>query len=102
MRLFINQENLDFSAVADKPALQEFELVENYAGEIEYQTQVVKFQVTPDKHGARCMAWPDFLAAHFQRRSMRGHQHAAYWPTFRCFVLPQRLAPLFARRASTT
>ena len=46
MRLFINREDLDFATVGEMPAVQEFDLVENDAGEIEYHTHVVKFQVT--------------------------------------------------------
>jgi len=44
MRLFTNEEHLDFASVEGKAPVQEFDLVENFAGEIEYQTQVFKFQ----------------------------------------------------------
>ena len=39
MRVFINREDLDFAAVADLPPVQEWELLENHGGQIEYPTQ---------------------------------------------------------------
>jgi hypothetical protein len=39
LRVFINREDLDFAAVADLPPVQEWDLLENYGGQIEYPTQ---------------------------------------------------------------
>lgn len=38
-QVFINRDDLDFSAAADLPAVQEWDLLENYGGQIEYPTQ---------------------------------------------------------------
>lgn len=39
LKVFINRDDLDFSTVADLPAVQEWELLENAGGQIEYPTQ---------------------------------------------------------------
>eukprot|EP00242_Pyramimonas_sp_CCMP2087_P003791 CAMPEP_0198214572 /NCGR_PEP_ID=MMETSP1445-20131203/42488_1 /TAXON_ID=36898 /ORGANISM="Pyramimonas sp., Strain CCMP2087" /LENGTH=186 /DNA_ID=CAMNT_0043889835 /DNA_START=76 /DNA_END=633 /DNA_ORIENTATION=+ len=44
MRVFTNREGLDFQSVADLPAVQEWDLLENLNGEVEYQTRFTKFQ----------------------------------------------------------
>lgn len=43
MKAYTNRDNLDFAAVATMPAVQEWELVEDTAGVMEYPTQVAKF-----------------------------------------------------------
>ena len=37
--MFINRDDLDFATVAGMPAVQEWDLLENAAGQIEYPTQ---------------------------------------------------------------
>ncbi|CAL1373400.1 unnamed protein product [Linum trigynum] len=44
MRAFINREGMDFSDAQDMQAVQEWELVENLQGVLEYQTRYAKFQ----------------------------------------------------------
>lgn len=44
MRAFMNREDLDFSTANDLAAVQEWELVENLDGQIEYPTKAAKFQ----------------------------------------------------------
>ena len=44
MRLFTNREDLDFAAVAEMPPVQEFQMTHDPRGEVEYTTQVAKFQ----------------------------------------------------------
>lgn len=44
MRAFINREDLDFSIVGAMSPVQEWELAENFQGELEYQTRYAKFQ----------------------------------------------------------
>lgn len=44
MRAFTNRDDLDFSAVQDLPPVQEWRLVENSDGELEYNTKYSKFQ----------------------------------------------------------
>lgn len=39
LQVYANRDDLDFSAVADVPAVQEWELLENFDGQIEYPTQ---------------------------------------------------------------
>lgn len=39
LQVFINRNDLDFSTVADLPAVQEWELLENADGMVEYPTQ---------------------------------------------------------------
>ncbi len=39
IQVYINRDDLDFATVADLPAVQEWELLENYSGQIEYPTQ---------------------------------------------------------------
>ena len=39
LQAFINRDDLDFSMVSQLPAVQEWELVENLGGQIEYPTQ---------------------------------------------------------------
>lgn len=41
---YINRDDLDFGAVADLPPVQEWELVENLQGQMEYPTQCVREQ----------------------------------------------------------
>jgi hypothetical protein len=43
LKVFINRDDLDFSAAADLPAVQEWDLLENYGGQIEYPTHAAKF-----------------------------------------------------------
>ena len=38
-QVFINRDDLDFRAAADLPAVQEWDLLENFGGQIEYPTQ---------------------------------------------------------------
>ncbi|KAH9799873.1 PITH domain-containing protein [Citrus sinensis] len=44
MRVFINREGIDFSDAQDMQAIQEWDLVENLQGVLEYQTRYSKFQ----------------------------------------------------------
>ncbi|KAH9534026.1 hypothetical protein CY35_18G085600 [Sphagnum magellanicum] len=44
MRVFMNRDDIDFSAAADLLPIQEWELAENPHGEIEYLTKYAKFQ----------------------------------------------------------
>ncbi|CAM6015630.1 unnamed protein product [Sphagnum balticum] len=44
MRVFMNRDDVDFSAAADLLPIQEWELAENPHGEIEYLTKYAKFQ----------------------------------------------------------
>ncbi|TXG61935.1 hypothetical protein EZV62_013298 [Acer yangbiense] len=44
MRVFINREGIDFSDAEGTQAIQEWELVENLQGVLEYQTRYSKFQ----------------------------------------------------------
>mmetsp|Transcript_41219 Transcript_41219/g.78733 ORF Transcript_41219/g.78733 Transcript_41219/m.78733 type:complete len:205 (-) Transcript_41219:304-918(-) len=44
MRAFTNRDNLDFESVADLAPLQEWALLENPRGLLEYQTRFTKFQ----------------------------------------------------------
>lgn len=44
MRAFINREDLDFSIVGAMSPVQEWDLAENFQGELEYQTRYAKFQ----------------------------------------------------------
>nr|KYP32125.1 UPF0424 protein C1orf128 family [Cajanus cajan] len=44
MRVFINREGIDFSDAQSMQALQEWDLVENMQGVLEYQTRYSKFQ----------------------------------------------------------
>lgn len=44
MRAFINREDIDFSNVGDLPPVQEWELAENFQGELEYETRYARFQ----------------------------------------------------------
>jgi hypothetical protein len=39
VQVFINRDNLDFGTVADLPAVQEWDLLENVNGQMEYPTQ---------------------------------------------------------------
>lgn len=43
MKAYINRDDLDFGSVADLPPIQKWDLQENLRGEIEYPTQVTKF-----------------------------------------------------------
>jgi hypothetical protein len=43
LKVFINRDDLDFSTAADLAPTQEWELVENANGTMEYPTQVAKF-----------------------------------------------------------
>ena len=38
-QVFINRDDLDVRAAADLPAVQEWDLLENFGGQIEYPTQ---------------------------------------------------------------
>jgi PITH domain len=40
LRVYINRDDLDFSAVSSMPAVQEWDLQDNSAGLLEYPTQV--------------------------------------------------------------
>ncbi|KAL6216766.1 hypothetical protein ACLB2K_009985 [Fragaria x ananassa] len=44
MRAFINREGIDFSDAQGMQAIQEWDLVENFQGVLEYQTRYSKFQ----------------------------------------------------------
>ncbi|CAN6582748.1 unnamed protein product [Malus baccata var. baccata] len=44
MRAFINREGIDFSDAQGMQAIQEWDLVENFQGTLEYQTRYSKFQ----------------------------------------------------------
>ncbi|XP_050126518.1 uncharacterized protein LOC126603640 isoform X2 [Malus sylvestris] len=44
MRAFINKEGIDFSDAQGMQAIQEWDLVENFQGTLEYQTRYSKFQ----------------------------------------------------------
>eukprot|EP00004_Rigifila_ramosa_P018126 TRINITY_DN4478_c0_g1_i1.p1 TRINITY_DN4478_c0_g1~~TRINITY_DN4478_c0_g1_i1.p1 ORF type:complete len:149 (+),score=38.82 TRINITY_DN4478_c0_g1_i1:270-716(+) len=44
MRAFINTETLDFAGAEGQPAVQEWDLHEDPAGRLEYQTRFAKFQ----------------------------------------------------------
>ncbi|XP_048435747.1 PITH domain-containing protein 1 isoform X2 [Pyrus x bretschneideri] len=44
MRAFINKEGIDFSDAQGMQAVQEWDLVENFQGTLEYQTRYSKFQ----------------------------------------------------------
>ncbi|BBG95103.1 Protein of unknown function D [Prunus dulcis] len=44
MRVFINRDGIDFSDVQGMQAIQEWDLVENFQGVLEYQTRYSKFQ----------------------------------------------------------
>ncbi|XP_048444254.1 PITH domain-containing protein 1 isoform X2 [Pyrus x bretschneideri] len=44
MRVFINKEGIDFSDAQGMQAVQEWDLVENFQGTLEYQTRYSKFQ----------------------------------------------------------
>ncbi|KAJ7542106.1 hypothetical protein O6H91_10G090100 [Diphasiastrum complanatum] len=44
MRAFINREDIDFSNARDLSPVQEWELSENFRGELEYQTRYARFQ----------------------------------------------------------
>ncbi|KAL6296055.1 hypothetical protein ACE6H2_004197 [Prunus campanulata] len=44
MRAFINRDGIDFSDVQGMQAIQEWDLVENFQGVLEYQTRYSKFQ----------------------------------------------------------
>ncbi|CAO2818037.1 unnamed protein product [Amaranthus hypochondriacus] len=44
MRAFINREGIDFSDAESMPPVQEWDLVENLQGVLEYQTRYSKFQ----------------------------------------------------------
>lgn len=59
LKVYTNRDDLDFSTVADLPAVQEWELLENGAGLIEYPTLAAKFSGVhsldlyfPANHGA--------------------------------------------------
>ncbi|XP_057516413.1 uncharacterized protein LOC130797713 [Amaranthus tricolor] len=59
MRAFINREGIDFSDAESMPPVQEWDLVENLQGILEYQTRYSKFQSVgnltlhfPDNFGA--------------------------------------------------
>ncbi|KAL4857139.1 PITH domain-containing protein [Chlorella vulgaris] len=43
LKVYTNRDDLDFSAVADVPAVQEWALLENFDGQIEYPTHAAKF-----------------------------------------------------------
>ncbi|PSC71196.1 PITH domain-containing 1 [Micractinium conductrix] len=43
LKVFINRDDLDFATVAGMPAVQEWDLLENAAGQIEYPTHAAKF-----------------------------------------------------------
>ena len=43
LKVFINRDDLDFSTVADLAPVQEWDLLENLNGTMEYPTQVAKF-----------------------------------------------------------
>lgn len=43
LKVYINRDDLDFATVADLPAVQEWELLENYSGQIEYPMHAAKF-----------------------------------------------------------
>lgn len=43
LRVYINRDDLDFQNVAHLPPVQEWDLLENYNGQIEYPTHVAKF-----------------------------------------------------------
>ena len=38
-QVYVNRDNLDFSTVAELPAVQEWDLLENTNGQMEYPTQ---------------------------------------------------------------
>ncbi|XP_055960259.1 uncharacterized protein LOC126662573 isoform X2 [Mercurialis annua] len=44
MRAFVNRESIDFSDAQTMQAIQEWDLVENFQGVLEYQTRYAKFQ----------------------------------------------------------
>jgi len=44
MRLFTNREDIDFTNVNDLKELQEFDMIEDLTGNIEYPTAVTKFK----------------------------------------------------------
>eukprot|EP00055_Hartaetosiga_balthica_P013254 m.67163 g.67163 ORF g.67163 m.67163 type:complete len:224 (-) comp8208_c0_seq1:1584-2255(-) len=44
MKAFINREDIDFDNVEDMEALQEWDMVEDLSGEMEYETRITKFQ----------------------------------------------------------
>jgi PITH domain len=43
LKVFINRDDMDFSTAADLTPVQEWDLVENLNGQMEYPTQVAKF-----------------------------------------------------------
>ncbi|XP_043705640.1 PITH domain-containing protein 1 isoform X2 [Telopea speciosissima] len=59
MRAFINRDGIDFSDAQTMQPIQEWDLVENFQGVLEYQTRYARFQGVgnltlhfPDNHGA--------------------------------------------------
>lgn len=59
VRIFVNRDDLDFSAAADLQPVQSFSLQENHRGDMEYPTQVARFNGVhsldlhfPDNFGA--------------------------------------------------
>ncbi|KAL4424497.1 hypothetical protein ABPG77_006806 [Micractinium sp. CCAP 211/92] len=59
LKVYINRDDLDFSIVSDMPAVQEWELLENADGTVEYPTHAAKFNGVhsldlyfPSNHGA--------------------------------------------------
>ncbi|KAH7622446.1 putative PITH domain-containing protein 1 [Nannochloris sp. 'desiccata'] len=43
LKVFINRDDLDFSTVTELAPVQEWDLLENFNGQMEYPTQVAKF-----------------------------------------------------------
>jgi PITH domain len=71
LRAYINRDDLDFSAVEDAPPVQEWELVENLRGDIEYPTQVASRFAGAAQQGSRdgCGAQPEALRARTGNRA---------------------------------
>lgn len=42
LQVFINRDDLDFSTAGELPAVQEWDLLENLNGQIEYPTRLVQ------------------------------------------------------------
>lgn len=43
MKLYINQDGLDFDTASERTPVQEFDLAENLSGEIEYPVKYFRF-----------------------------------------------------------
>ena len=73
VRAFLNRDDIDFSNVEDIPAVQEWDLIEDRDGVLEYQTKYQKFQGVSNI----TLHFPEALGANFMRLFFLGFKGEA-------------------------